>query len=166
MKTIFLLKEQLCEEIYNLLVSYGVNEINVNKVKGCSVPVAIDNKKYGVYTIDKLVINANCDVIAFYSNALERKSDFTELSCLSLDAICEIKDWLDNNAEEIKKTLKGKRTYVFRFRTHEWVDIKVKAESEEEAKMVAETLYHEGEYKVEDSGLDKFTIENVTAEYV
>jgi uncharacterized protein with GYD domain len=168
MKTIFLLKEQLCKEIYNLLVSYGVNEINVNNVKGFNVPVAIDDKKYGVYTLDKLVINVNCDVLAYYSNA-NGKCDFTVLSYLSLEAICEIKDWLDNNAEEIKRALNedgAKRTYVFRFHTHGWVDIIVNAESEDKAEELAMETYNEGKYNPDDERFENTHIDNVTAEYM
>ena len=44
-----------------------------------------------------------------------------------------------------------KKKYTFRFHTHGWTDITVEAENEEEAQMLADDKYNEGDYDDSDT---------------
>lgn len=57
-----------------------------------------------------------------------------------------------------------KKKYTFRFHRHEWTDITVEAESEEEAAELASDKYNAGEYEDDPEAFENTDMENITEE--
>ena len=162
MKTIKALKEKLCNDIHDIVTSYG-GVINAEEVNCYGLPVLCTRVGY-TCVLSKLTVYG--DVVKVYDKcADEYFSERNNLDALSLEAICEIKDWLDNNEDAITKAVGKVKKYVFRFHTHEWADIKVMAKTEAEAELIAKKTYNDGWYNTENAGDEYTSMENVTHEY-
>ena len=59
-----------------------------------------------------------------------------------------------------------KKKYTFRFHTHGWTDITVEAENEEEAQMLADDKYNEGDYDDSDTDFENTDCENISDYYI
>ena len=59
----------------------------------------------------------------------------------------------------------AKKKFVIRHYWKQWVDIEVKAESEEEAFRLADEKYNNGDYKENPLAYENTNVENVSKEY-